>query len=170
MKKLIKKHYKKIWKRKTLNYSCPEANLMKICNKVFKFEKYIEIIQDRPLTITMTKFRISDHERNIGKGRHKAMRREERHWQTCKTKAVKGEEHLLSECNLYGNYRNKLSNIISKYDPKFRFFSDKEKIRYLSASNENNIIIALVQFLHEALLERYIFTSFRQCGHLQFHY
>ena len=50
---------------------------MKICGKDFKFEKYIEIIQDIPLRITMTKFRISDHELNIDKGKHKAMKREE---------------------------------------------------------------------------------------------
>ena len=47
---------------------------MKICNKDCK---YIEIIKDRPLRITMTKFRRSDHKLNIEKGRHKAMRREE---------------------------------------------------------------------------------------------
>ena len=90
---------------------------MKICNKDFKFEKYIEIIQDRQLRITMTKFRISDHELNIEKRRDKAMKREERHCQTCKTKAVENDEHLLLERNLYSNYRNKLSNIINRYDP-----------------------------------------------------
>ena len=37
---------------------------MKICNKDFKFEKSIEIIQDRPLRIAMTKFGISDYELN----------------------------------------------------------------------------------------------------------
>ena len=139
---------------------------MKICNKDFKFEKYIEIIQDIPPRITMTKFRISVHELNIEKGRHKGMKREYWHCQICKTKAVENEEHLLLECNLYSNYRNKLSNIINRYDPKFRFFSDREKIRYLCASNENNIIIALAEFVQKALLERHIFTSFKQCGHL----
>ena len=114
----------------------------------------------------MTKFRISDHKLNIEKGRHKAMRREERHCQTCKTIAVESEEHLLLECNSYSNYRNKLFNMINKCDLKFRFFSDREKIRYLCASNENTIIIALPQFLQGALLERYIFTSFKQCAHL----
>ena len=115
---------------------------MKICGKNFKFEKYIEIIQDRPLRITMTKFRIANHELSIEKGSHKAMKREEKHCQTCKTEAVESEEHLLLEFNFYSNYRNKLSNIINKYDPKFRFFSDREKIRHLYASNENKIIIA----------------------------
>ena len=102
----------------------------------------------------MTKFRTSDHELNIEKGRHKAMKREERHCQTCKTKAFENEDKFLLECNLYSNYRNKLSNIINRYDPKFRFLSDREKIKYLCVSNENNIIIGLAQFLQEALLER----------------
>ena len=79
---------------------------------------------------------------------------------------IESEEHLLLECNLYSNYRKKLLNIISIYNPKFGFFSDREKIRYMCASNENNIIIALAQFLQEALLERYIFISFKLCGHL----
>ena len=91
---------------------------MKICNKDFKFEKYIEIIQDRPLGITLTKFRTSDHELNTEKGRNKAMRRNERHCQTCKTKAVESEERLLLEFNLQSSY----TDIISKYNPKFRFF------------------------------------------------
>ena len=135
-------------------------------NKDFKFEKCIEIIQDIPLRIMMTKFRISDHKLNIEKERQKAMRREERLCQTCKTKAVESEEHLLLECNSYSNYRNKLFNIINKCDLKFRFFSDREKIRYPYAKNENTIIIAFAQFLQEALLERYIFTTFKLCGHL----
>ena len=59
---------------------------MKMCNKDFKFEKYIEIIQDRPVRITMTKFRMSDYELNIEEGRHEAMKREESLRQTCKTK------------------------------------------------------------------------------------
>ena len=114
----------------------------------------------------MTKFRNCDHELNIEKGTHKAMRREERHCQTCKTKAVESEEHLFLECNLYSNHRNKLSNIINKYDLNFKFFSNRQKMRYLYASNENTSIIVLAQFLQEALLDRYIFTSFKQCGHL----
>ena len=134
----------------------------------------------------MTKFRISDHELNIERGRQKATRGEERHCQTCKTKPVESEEHLLLECyklfsgvklstrwfcfllecNLHSNYRNALLNIVNKCDLKFRFFSDREKIRYLCVSNENKIITALAQFLQEALLERYIFTSFKQGGHL----
>ena len=68
---------------------------MKIYDKDFKFEKYIEIIQDRPLRTTTTKFRVSDHELDIEKGRHKAMRREESHRQTFKTKAVESVTHLL---------------------------------------------------------------------------
>ena len=92
---------------------------MKICNKDSKFEKYIEMIQDRLFRTTMTKFRISDHELNIEKIRHKAVRREERHCRTSKTKAVESEEPLLLEFNLCSNYRSKLLNIINKYDLKF---------------------------------------------------
>ena len=85
----------------------PSENLsFGLLPKDFKFEKYIEAIQDRPLRIMMTKFRTSVHEPNIEKGRHKTMRREEKHCQTCKTKAVESEEHLLLERNLYSNYRN----------------------------------------------------------------
>ena len=78
---------------------------MKICDKDFKFEKYIEIIQGRPLRITMTKFRISDHELDIEKGRHKDIKRGERHCQTCKTKAIESDKHLLLERGLYSNYK-----------------------------------------------------------------
>ena len=114
---------------------------MKTFNKDFKFEKYIEIIQDRPLRITMTKSRISDHKLTIEKGRQSNEKKVEALMQTCKTTAVESEEHLLLECNFYSNYRNKLLNIINKYDLRFRFFSDREKIRYLCASNKNTIII-----------------------------
>ena len=71
-----------MWKRKILNYNCPKANLMKI-----KLEKYIEKILDKSLT----NFRISNHELSSEKGKYKEIRKEERHCETCKTKALESE-------------------------------------------------------------------------------
>ena len=73
MKNIYLKTLQRNLEEKNTVLPLPMANLVKICDKDFKFEKYIEIIQGRPLRVTITKFRISDHALNIEKGRHKGI-------------------------------------------------------------------------------------------------
>ena len=58
------------------------------------------------LRVILTKFRLSDHELNIEKGRHKDIKRQERFCPCCSLKKqIENETHFLLECPYYNNLR-----------------------------------------------------------------
>ena len=70
----------------------------------FRFEPYLHLIPNFQLRKVISKFRCSDHDLEIEKGRHKKLKIEDRICKTCKT-AIESEEHFLRFCPDYGHLR-----------------------------------------------------------------
>ena len=67
-------------------------------------ENYLEIIKNVSIRTQFTKFRISDHNLEIEKGRHRGLSADQRFCPFCKYK-VENEIHFLLECPIYKELR-----------------------------------------------------------------
>ena len=86
--------------------NCPKAEFLRQFKNQIRQEKYLSIINDRNLRVILTNLRLSDHELNIEKGRHKNIKRQERLRLCCSLKKqIENETHFLLECPYYNNLR-----------------------------------------------------------------
>ena len=60
-----------------------------------RYEPYLDIITNRKIRVQYTKFRLSDHDLEIEKGRHMKVERGNRHCKLCTTGDIGDELHLL---------------------------------------------------------------------------
>ena len=74
--------------------------------KQVKLENYLNKIEEPSSRMVMAKFRASDHELSIERGRFREIKREERVCPFCNTKPLENEEHFLFDCPLYDTHRN----------------------------------------------------------------
>ena len=166
MKKSVREHYSSTWQRELMN--CPKAEFLRQFKNQIRQEKYLSIINDRNLRVILTKFRLSDHELNVEKGRHKNIKRQERLCPCCSLKKqIENETHFLLECPYYNNLRQRfMVNLIghnfstdSPGSPKYAEF--------LFTSEDLSIFIPLANFIKSALTEQYISIKFNQKTWLQ---
>lgn len=92
----------------SLNNQTGSLRFYKTFKQTFAREKYLENLKCFNLRKIITKFRCSDHQLEIEKGRHgrKIPEPSERICQLCKISA-ESEIHLLAECPLYQSLRTK---------------------------------------------------------------
>ena len=124
-------------------------------NTVF-FEKYLYEIENRKFKIALTRFRLSNHNLLIEKGRHMRPRleRNERICFICKD-AVEDEIHFITKCPLYSKERIKLYR--SLQDSCAHFISlatDEQKFIYIMANEDKKILRELGKYVYNAALTR----------------
>ena len=78
----------------------------KLIKNEFRREPYLDIIKSFKLRKTMTKFRCSDHQLEIEKGRHRNLNVEDRMCKLC-LNGVETELHFLQICPYYDNLRTR---------------------------------------------------------------
>ena len=77
-----------------------------LIQKDFKIEPYLENVKNLKDRISMTKFRLSNHNLMIEKGRHLNLVINERKCPFCLS--IEDEKHFLLDCHVYSPLRNEL--------------------------------------------------------------
>ena len=83
-----------------------------IVKKDFKQERYLETVKNVKDRISMTKFRLSNHELMIEKGRHLNLPKAERRCPICYS--FDDEKHFLLNCPIYSAMRNELMTTVEE--------------------------------------------------------
>ena len=106
----------------------------------------------------LSKFRCSDHDLHIEKGRHKGLPVEERLCTMCPDNFIEDETHFLTECPAYEELRMPLLRLanVESLPPNLQFVQ-------LMRSKSEPVIYALSKFLKEALKLRNENGSQRPC-------
>ena len=112
----------------------------------FKMEPYTTSQMPFSLKKVLSKFRCSDHDLHIEKGRHKGLPVEERLCTMCKDNCIEDETHFLTECPAYEELRMPLLRLanVESLPPNLQFVQ-------LLTSKSEPVIYALSKFLKEAL-------------------
>ena len=121
-------------------------------NTVF-FEKYLYKIRNKKNRIALTRFRLSNHNLLIEKGRHLRPRldRKERKCFICKVE-IEDENHFVTKCPLYSTERAILFRSLQHNSVNFDSLATDEHKFIFIMTNENSIV------LNE--LSKYIYNSF----------
>ena len=99
------------------------------------FESYLHDITNPKIWKTYSKFRLSNHNLNIEKGRHIKTEDEAKNLQNrlcpfCQTE-VESEIHFVIECSTYSKIRTNFLKPIVYLNPPFANYSSEEKFIYL---------------------------------------
>ena len=78
----------------------------------------------------LTKFRLSNHELMIEKGRHQGLDENQRTCPTCKN-GIEFEQHFLMSCTTYRTHREKLMVDVTEISPKFTGMDENERFVFL---------------------------------------
>ena len=129
--------YDDIWKTKLQDSKKGETY------RGFKTQMHYEPLLDilsRKERRTMLKFRVSDHKLMIEVGRHKIPQipRENRWCQFCETQ-VEDEQHMLTECTLYGS-RTQWFNKIAEKCPNFNTLDNHQRFIFLMSQEDQELI------------------------------
>ena len=100
--------------------------------------------QDR---IALTKFRLSNHDLMIEKGRHFKIEKDKRFCPFC-PEAIETEMHFLLHCNTFAYLRRELFSTIRKTSRTFDYLCDLEKFMYLL--NSESTIRYVASFLRKS--------------------
>jgi hypothetical protein len=93
-------------------------------------ENYLMDIRNVEARRTVSKFRLSNHNLNIEKGRHKGIPKELRFCPFCPNK-VETETHFLIECLKYRHLRDEMFMTTLRNKPSFRYYNPSQKFVYL---------------------------------------
>ena len=87
----------------------------------------MENIWDRT---ALSKFRLSNHDLMIEKGRHQGLEEQQRHCPFCEG-TVETEKHFLMECSTFNTHRTRLFTNIRPINPEFNRLDIEQKFSYL---------------------------------------
>ena len=103
--------------------------------------------------IALSRFRLSNHQLMIEKGRHLDINRNNRNCLFCKN-IFEDEEHFLMACALYSKERKILENNCNKICMKYTELTNEEKFIYIMSNENDEIIKVLAKFVHDSLSMR----------------
>ena len=115
------------------------------------FEDYITLIPNEKERIPLTKFRLSNHQLMIEKGRHMNLAREQRFCPFCKN-SIEDEIHFLIECKTYEEKRERLLIDIQRDNSDFLSKNNLEKGKFLLSNKSVARITS--RFVNECTLLR----------------
>ena len=100
-----------------------------------EYEKYLDVIKNRKMQRTLSRFRMSSHDLTIEIGRHIGSERHERLCKKCNMNLIEDEYHFLLVCPHYTNIRR-------KYLPRYYCrWPNLHKFSTLMSSKSERIII-----------------------------
>ena len=159
---LLKKYtwqiFEGIWRTKL------DASIKGETYRGFKNQKQYEPFLDylsRKHRRVLLKFRLSDHKLMIEEGRHlrPTIPRENRWCKFCKT-AVESEQHMLIDCELYGNRSPWFEKIFEKY-PNFNVLNSHQKFIFLMSQEDEQLTKETAEIISEWFnLRELIFSTF----------
>ena len=115
----------------------------------FCFEPYLTIIKDPYIKSLVTKFRISAHKLEIETGRYTNVAVENRICKCCALQHVENEQHFLLKCPLYAMPRTVYLSTVSSIVKHFDDLTLHDQFVYLMSSENDEIISATGNFIHQ---------------------
>ena len=142
--------YDRFWKIE-LDKS-PNATSFKHYKNSINFESYLSQTKSVKYRIGISRFRLSNHNLMIEKGRHlkPKLERNARKCYMCKDK-IEDEEHFLITCPLFSPQRKTLDNICKENCERYTNFTTNQKFVFIMSNENVNIIKALGQFVSNSL-------------------
>ena len=128
----------------------PKANsYIKFKNRI-SLEKYLSSIQNVRHRIALTRFRLSNRNLLIEKGRHfrPKLERHDRKYFICKDD-VEDENHFITNCPLYSNQEFPL-NRLYKNNRFFQLFNDEQKFIFIMTNENEDVMVELAKFIFSA--------------------
>ena len=98
-------------------------------------EEYLDTMENIWDRTALTKFRLSNHDLMIEKGRHEGLEEHQRLCPFCET-IVETEHHFLLQCNTFGFHRTQFFTEIEEINPDFRELDEEQKFCYLLSEPE----------------------------------
>ena len=95
-----------IWNRTVRNPDMPKLEFYGLIKNEFRFDDYLTLPNFRDRQI-ITKFRCSNHQLEIERGRYKGKPRSERLCKLCTLNVIEGEQHFLLSCPFYNEVKEK---------------------------------------------------------------
>ena len=119
-------------------------------------EEYLDTMENIWDRTALTKFRLSNHDLMIEKGRHEGLDEHQRWCPFCED-IVETEQHFLLECNTFGSHRTQFFTEIGDVNPDFGELDEEQKFCYLLSEpevarlvgNHLNKTLAIRRFLLE---------------------
>ena len=126
----------------------PKANsYIKFKNRI-SLEKYLSSIQNVRHRIALTRFRLSNHNLLIEKGRHFRPKRHDRKYFICKDD-VEDENHFITNCPLYSNQRFPFNHLF-KNNRFFQLFNNEQKFIFIMTKENEDVMVELAKFIFSA--------------------
>lgn len=153
IKKICQHYYDRCWKVNITE--SPKAILYKEFKTNVSLEKYLTDVKNRNHKIALTRFRVSNHDLLIEKGRHfrPKIEREDRKCFLCKDH-IEDERHFITKCPLYKNERILLYRTINENSIFFEAFSDEQKFLFIMTNENENVINGLAKFVSNSMNAR----------------
>ena len=131
LEKSTKEQYVNDWKEKIKLIS--KLNYYKVIRKDYNLAPYLIQIKNYHQRKLLTKYRLSDHNLAIEKGRHRQtwVCREHRICKHCNTGEIEDEGHFLTKCTKYHNIRETYYRKIEDICPEFIHLDNEQKIPFL---------------------------------------
>ena len=128
------------------------------------YEKYLDLIENTKYRTSLSRFRLSNHNLMIEKGRHAKPKIEthQRFCYFCKT-LIENEKHFLTSCPLYSPQRIYLEKICREYCNQYDTLNRDEKFIFVMSNENKHIQNALGNFISTSMSLRdklvdYFFT------------
>ena len=116
-----------------------------------KFEEYLNSVGNIMDRTALTKFRLSNHELMIEKGRHQGLDENQRTCPTCKN-GIESKQHFLMSCTTYRTHREKLMADVTEISPTFTGMDENERLFFLL--NEPCMSELIGKYINKTLLVR----------------
>ena len=147
--------YDRYWWIKILD--SPKATSYASFKNSICLEKYLHEINNHKHKVALSRFRLSNHNLLIEKGRHMRPRleRNERKCFICKEK-IENEMHFLTECPLYKNERAILYQACRENSKNFTSLTKEQKFIFIMTNECANVMRSLGKFVFESFKLREI--------------
>lgn len=111
----------------------------------FNCENYLQFIANKKYKVAFTRFRLSSHDLQIGRGRYENIAQAERICKYCNMSQVENEYHFLLVCPLYTELRRKF------FKPYFCHWPNLNKFDNLMMSTSKQITLNVAKYIYYAL-------------------
>ena len=123
----------------------------------FRFEPYLDILQDYPIRSNFAKLRLSAHNLQIEIGRYSNTPRSERFCAFCKSNqiyTVEDEKHFMLACPISSEERENMLNIIFTKFPSTRLLDENNLFIWLMTQEDKYCISILAKFINHMFYVR----------------
>ena len=145
--------YDRFWTEQIRNSS--KANSYITFKTTVYYEKYLDLIENTKHKTSLSRFRLSNHNLMIEKGRHAkpTIESQLRFCYFCKS-LVEDEEHFLTFCPLYSPHRRDLENICRENCNRYDSLNRDQKFIFVMSNENKDIQNALANFISTSMCLR----------------